>query len=156
MALVVGLGIMGVGYSAWLDAVSIDTNLGVGTWGIGLSNPVPGSANTTMVIPTIAATATGEIPPAMMNVTLNVARPTNTSAAASYYGTFLVTNTGTVPVKIKDILKVGPGVLTIINGVAVGDVIDPGVTKLATVTMLVSENGPYAIQITFIVVPCNQ
>jgi len=144
LALIMALGLTGIGYSAWLDMVNINGTVEVGSWGVGLTNAFGTTDNTSLSVG----------PSNVLNITL-----TQTSAGTTYSGVFDVSDNGTVPIKIQSILPVTPpsGIASItVGGVGVGTVIEPGAPIGATVDIVVSTDGSYLIPITFVAVNWNQ
>ena len=93
LALIMALGLTGIGYSAWLDMVNINGTVEVGSWGVGLTNAFGTTDNTSLSVG----------PSNVLNITL-----TQTSAGTTYSGVFDVSDNGTVPIKIQSILPVTP------------------------------------------------
>jgi len=120
IALLLSLGIMGVGYAAWTDTISIYGTVETASWGGSLSNPVPTSANITLSV----------VLPDTLNVSVS-----NAHANTQYTGSFKVNNAGTVPMRIESIVLAPPsGTTATVSGVSAGDQIDPGETKSAVVS----------------------
>jgi len=122
IALLLSLCIMGIGYAAWTDTISIYGTVETASWVGVLSDPdpsVPGSQNITLSV----------VPPSALNVSVS-----NAQANTQYTGTFNVNNVGTVPIKIKSIVFDPPlDTTATVSGVSVGTQIDPGKTKPASV-----------------------
>jgi predicted ribosomally synthesized peptide with SipW-like signal peptide len=136
VALLVCLGVMGVGYAAWTDTDVVNGTVETGSWIGSLSDPVPTSANITLSV----------VPPDILSVSVSYAQ-----ADADYTGIFEVSNTGTVPIRIASIgFSLPPNVTADISEVSEGDQIEPGETKYADVTTSTSiEGNAYSFTVAF-------
>ena len=144
IALLLSLCVMGVGYSAWTDTISVDGTVETASWGVVLSGPFETSSQ---------------------NITLSVVAPDTlyveviaAQANTEYTGSFKVNNAGTVPIKIDSIGFVPPsGTTASVSGVNVGDSLEPGETKLAGVSTSTSTEGKkYDFTVTFTFVLWNE
>jgi hypothetical protein len=136
VALLVCLGIAGVGYAGWTATTFVDGNVETGSWGGSLSDTAPTSANITL----------GVVPPSILSVSVSYA-----VANAAYTGSFEVNNMGSVPMRIASIdYNLPPNVTADISGVSEGDQIEPGEAKYADVTTSTSiEGNEYSFTVTF-------
>lgn len=136
IALLLSLCVMGVGYSAWMETITVYGTVETASWGGVLSDPVASSENITLNV----------VPPDVLSVSVSHAQ-----AGTEYTGTFAVNNAGTVPIRIKSIvLDLPPYVTASVSGVKAGDQIDPGETKYAGVSTSTSIGGRnYGFTVTF-------
>jgi hypothetical protein len=136
IALLLSLGIMGVGYSAWSETINVYGTVNTASWGGSLSDPVATSANITLSVS----------PSDTLSVSV-----THAQANTEYTGTFEVNNAGTVPIKIASIVfNLPPNVTASVSGVSEGEQIDPGETKSAGVeTSTTIEGNSYDFTVTF-------
>jgi len=142
IALLVSLCVMGVGYSAWTETITVYGTVETASWGGGLSDAVATSENITLSV----------APPDTLNVGVSHAQ-----ANTEYTGTFKVNNTGTVPIRIESIVfALPPNVTADISGVSEGDQIDPGETKSAGVSTSTSEGKSYDFTVTFTFILWNE
>ncbi len=112
LALVLSLGITGIGYAAWTDELTIDGTVEIGYVAVVLS---PGDCSRPEITCSVPA-------PHTLVVTLTNAPP------AGYDCYFTITNTGTIPVKIQSIdidpAGIPDGVEVFVLGVAEGTQIE--------------------------------
>lgn len=143
IALLVSLCVMGVGYSAWMETITVYGTVDTASWGGGLSDPVATSENISLSVE----------PPGTLDVSVSHAQ-----TGTEYTGTFKVINAGTVPINIESIvLDLPPNVTASISGVSEGDQIDPGETKSAGVSTSTSIDGrSYDFTVTFAFVLWNE
>lgn len=143
IALLLSLCVMGVGYSAWTETITVYGTVETASWGGVLSDPVATSENITLSV----------APPDTLGVSVSHAQ-----AGTEYTGTFKVNNAGTVPIKIESIVLDLPANVTAdVSGVSAGDQIDPGETKSAGVsTSTPIEGKSYDFTITFAFVLWNE
>jgi len=158
VVLVVALGLMGVGYAKWSDAVDISATA---TSGIGNDTLMMTGrdghleeearywvSNTSRVLL-----------PDPDRIVIHIA---NAVSGASYYCDFSIQNGGTIPTQIQSIsIFPSPSNEFAVNvsGVAKGDVIDPGQSVAGTVSISVSDQGKgldYDAWVTFVTVFWNQ
>ena len=139
IALLLSLCVMGIGYAAWTDTVSIYGTVETGRWVAVLSEPVAISQNITLSV----------APPDTLTVSVG-----NAQAGTKYTGSFKVNNTGTVPIKIGSIVfDLPPNVTASVSGVSADDQIDPGETKSAgvsTSTPIGCESYDFTVTFTFV------
>ncbi len=121
VAMIMALGLTGVGYAAWSKAISIIGTVETGTWS---GEVAPSDCSDPLVINCYVDPSD----PLMLVIELTDA------PADSYYCDFTIEDPGTVPVKIQDIqfdlTNLLPEEVTVdevIENVAEGDQIDPGV-----------------------------
>lgn len=146
MAMVVGLGLLGVGFSSWSDTLNIDATVETGTWEQVELSKGSCSQNVTCLVD----------PADTLNIDI-----TNASPGYNYFQGFDIHNLGTVPVKIEDIqILASPQITATVSDVSVGDQIEQngvsGDTVYGTVNMPVTEAGSYTCNVTFSFVPWNQ
>ena len=156
VALLVGLGFMGVGVSYWSQMLNIIGTVDMGTWGVevteGTCSPSEGET-------LISCSASGN--------ELQVA-VTSAQVGVNYYCQFTVTNTGSIPVKIQSIV-VDPsppasGVVVEVTdmfGISLIDIqIDSEQTKDGKVHVYLaddtSQGQTFSFTVTFNVVQWNQ
>jgi hypothetical protein len=136
VALLICLGITGVGYAGWTATAFVDGNVETGSWGGSLGGLAPTSPNITLIV----------VSPGTLGVSVSY-----TVANAAYTGSFEVSNTGTVPIKVDSIAVHGlPAHTTgIVSGVSAGAQIEPGETKYADVNTSSSiEGDSYSFTVT--------
>lgn len=137
IALLLSLGIMGVGYAVWTDTAFVDGTVETGSWVGVLDEPV--SQNITLSV----------APPDTLNVSVS-----NAQVTTDYTGSFEVNNTGTVPIKIGSIdFDLPPNTTASVTGVHVGDQIEPGGTKFAgvsTSTVIACNSYDFTVTFTFV------
>ena len=143
IVLLLSLCVMGIGYAAWTDTVSIDGTVEMGYIEVVLSEGVS-STNVT---------------PSIVGHTIDI--EIDAGGGGEYeYRDFDIHNTGTIPVKIQDIQIVCSAELVAeVSGVGVGTQIeqsgvDPD-TVYGTVTMTVLGAGTYSCKVTFYFVQWN-
>ena len=136
VALLICLGITGVGYAGWTATTFVDGKVETGSWGSSLSDTAPTSANITLSV----------VPSDVLSVSVSYAQ-----ADADYTGSFQINNAGTVPMRIASIdYNLPPNVAADISGVSEGDQIEPGETKYADVTTSTTiEGNAYSFTATF-------
>jgi hypothetical protein len=110
MALLVTLFVSGIGYALWTDEIIIDGTAHLGYVGVELD---PGACSDPRITCSV-------ITPHTLVITCTDA------PADTYYCAFTITNTGTIPVKIQDIVISGvpDGVEVSLSGVAEGTQIE--------------------------------
>lgn len=146
LALLVALGLTGMGYSVWSDTLSISGMVQTGTWGVQVTK---GTCSDPGVI---GCSGSGGV----LTVTLTNAPD------GSYYCWFDVKNTGNIPIKIQSIGVSGlPLEVTVdsIEYVGEGDQIDAYGIKSGKVNFTVAvDDGQVTgtFTVTFVVVPWNQ
>lgn len=146
IALLLTLCVMGVGYAAWTDTVSIDGTVEMGYIGVVLS---PGACSDPQITCSVSA-------PHTLVVTL-----TNPQAG-NYTCGFTITNAGTIPVKIQSIVTSGyPAELVSVSGVTEGMQIEQaGVYRdsfdgAVTVTVPTNCEGTFSFEVAFSFVQWN-
>jgi hypothetical protein len=145
VALLLSLGVTGVGYALWTDAVDIHGIVEPGCIGVALSEG--------------QGVPSGNVTGAIAGHTISI--EIDAGAAGDYaYAGFDIHNIGTIPVKIQSIqIACPPGAEPVLTGVAVGTQIDQnGVgsdTVYGTVTVTVPAAGIYNCQVTFAFVQWN-
>lgn len=139
IALLLSLCVTGIGYAAWTGTVGIYGTVETGFWVGVLSEPVSGSENITLSV----------VPPNTLSVSVSYAQ-----ANHDYIGSFKVNNTGTVPIKIENIVLAPPsGTTATVSGVSAGDQIDPGEMKSASVntsTSIGCKSYDFTVTFTFV------
>lgn len=145
IALLLSLCVMGVGYSAWTDEVSIGGTMEMGYIEVVLSDG--------------QGFPSGNVTASIVGHTIDI--EIEAGGEGEYrYRNFDIHNTGTIPVKIKDIQIVcSPGLQAGVSGVGVGTQIeqsgvDPD-TVYGTVAMTVPGAGTYTCEVTFYFVQWN-
>ena len=150
LALVMGLGLMGVGVSYWSDRLIIQGTLETGT----------ASANITW--------CGGCTPSAIISCsrvdsdTLELIVADTAEVGPDYYCNFDIRNSGTLPLKIQSIVVVPDppesGVVVGTTGVVAGTQIEPGVVTGGTVHVSLAEDvvGQFTFTVTFNVISWNQ
>jgi len=143
IALLLALGVMGVGYAVWTDTAIVDGTVETGCWVGVLGEPASISQNITLSV----------APPDTLKV-----RVSNAQANTPYTGSFEVNNAGTVPIKIGSIVfDLPPDTTAIVSGVNVGDGIDAGNTISAGVSTSTPVPGKsYDFTVTFTFVLWNE
>ena len=144
LALLLSLGITGIGYAAWTDELTVDGTVETGYVAVVLT---PGVSS-------------GNVTASIVGHTINI--EIDAGGEGEYeYRDFGIHNTGTIPVKIQDIqVEPSGGLAAEVTGVEVGTQIeqsgvDPD-TFYATVTMAVPGAGTYTCEVTFYFVQWNQ
>ncbi len=126
MALLVAMGLTGVGYAMWYDIVTINGTMETGTWGVVLSNLTCSAS--------VSCSAAGNV----LEVTV-----TNAQLGTGYSCNFTITSTGTIPVKmLVDPLSVPLGVATQIINITGDGIIDPGETETGGVHISLQSEPP--------------
>jgi len=143
IALLLSLGVMGVGYAVWTDTAFVDGTVETGSWVGVLDEPVAISQNITLSVTL----------PDTLNVSVS-----NAQANTPYTGSFKVKNVGTVPIKIDSIvIDLPPDTTAIVSGVNVGDELDAGNTISAGVSTSTPVQGKsYDFTVTFTFVLWNE
>lgn len=143
IALLLALGVMGVGYAVWTATAFVDGTVETGSWIGVLDEPVAISQNITLDVS----------PPDTLNVSVS-----NAQANTPYTGSFEVKNVGTVPIKIDSIVyNLPPDTTAIVSGVNVGDELEAGNTISAGVsTSTPVQNKDYSFTVTFTFVLWNE
>ena len=143
LALLLSLGITGIGYAAWTDELTIDGTVEIGYVAVVLT---PGVSS-------------GNVTASIVGHTIDI--EIDAGGEGEYeYRDFGIHNTGTIPVKIQDIqVEPSGGLAAEVSGVGVGTQIeqsgvDPD-TFYATVTMAVPGAGIYTCRVTFYFVQWN-
>jgi len=143
LALLLSLGITGIGYAAWTDEVTIDGTVEIGYIGVVLSEGV----------------SSGNVTASIVGHTIEI--EINAGGEGEYeYRDFDIHNTGTIPVKIQDIqIEPSGGLAVEVSGVEVGTQIeqsgvDPD-TVYGTVAMTVPGAGTYTCKVTFYFIQWN-
>jgi hypothetical protein len=146
IALLLSLCVMGVGYAAWSDTVSIDATMETGYIEVVLS---PGACSDLEITCSV-------LTPHTLVVTL-----TN-PPAGNYTCGFTITNTGTIPVKIQSIVTSGyPAELVSVSGVTEGTQLEQaGVYPdsfdgAVIVTVQASCEGTFSVNVAFSFVQWN-
>jgi len=149
LALLLSLCVTGIGYAAWTDELTIDGTAEIGYVTVVLN---PGTCSNPEII-------TCSVPaPHTLVVTLTNAPP------GDYFCGFTITNAGTIPVKIQDIVisdSLPDGVDPFVSGVAVGTQIeqagiDPdSIDGTVFVTVPAGCEGMFSFSITFSFVQWN-
>ena len=144
LAVVVGLGLMGVGVSYWSDTVNISATVETGDWGVQLT--WCGNCSHLAISCDVVASDTLEV--------------TVTDAEAGDYSCdFDIENTGDIPVKIQsiDVSTLPGGVVVGTTDVVAGTQIDPGPPETGTVNIHLNNAiaGSFGFTVTFEVVPWN-
>jgi len=146
LALVAGLGLMGVGVSYWSQTLYISGTAGTGTWGVQVTK---GTCSDPVITCDVVASDT-------LGVTVTDAAV----VGVNYYCEFDIENTGDIPVKIQSIV-VDPsppasGVVVWTTDVVVGTQIDPGPPVGGKVYVSLDEDASeFSFTVTFNVVPWN-
>ena len=147
IALLLALCVTGVGYAAWTDEVGIDGTANLGYVEVMLSS---GACSDPQITCSVSA-------PHTLVVTLTDAQP------GTYTCGFTITNTGTIPVKIQNIVTSGvpAGVVVSVLGVVKGTQIEQaGVYPdsfegMVIVTVQESCEGTFSVNVVFSFVQWN-
>lgn len=143
IALLLSLGITGIGYAAWTDEITIDGTVEIGYVAVVLSEGV----------------SSGNVTASIVGHTIDI--EINAGGEGEYeYRDFGIHNTGTIPVKIQDIqIESSGGLAAEVSDVEVGTQIeqsgvDPD-TVYGTVAMTVPGAGTYTCKVTFYFIQWN-
>jgi hypothetical protein len=139
IALMVSLGAMGLAYGRWTDTININNTVNIGDIDPVL-NCGTGSSQITCGVSVIN--------PMMLEFEVNA------SAAGSYTRNFSLQNTGTVPERIKSIVKDLSGVpagVTVFVTNGVGTTIDPGQTYTGVVGVSIGHGATLPVNFKFTV-----
>jgi len=147
IALLLALCVMGIGYAAWSDTVSIDATMETGYIEVGLS---PGACSDLEITCSV-------LTPHTLVVTL-----TNPHAG-NYTCGFTITNTGTIPVKIQSIVISGVpagvevSVLGVVKGMQIeqAGVYPDSFDGAVIVTVQASCEGTFSVNVAFSFVQWN-
>jgi hypothetical protein len=137
IALMVSLGAMGLAYSAWTDTITINNTIITGgvdpVLNCGFGSPQV-SCGVSIIDP--------------MRLELSV----NASAAGTYTRNFSIQNTGTLPEKIKSIIKSSvPAGVTVFVTNGVGTTIDPGQTYNGIIAVSIGHGATLPVSFSFTV-----
>lgn len=148
LALVMGLGLMGIGVSYWSQTLLITATVETGDWGVQVTK---GTCSHPAII-SCDVVASDEL-----EVTVTDAAV----VGVNYYCEFSIENTGDIPLKIQSIVVVpdppASGVVVWTTDVVVDTQIEPGVIKGGKVYVSLTEDvSQFTFTVTFNVVPWNQ
>ena len=153
VALLIALGTMSIGYAMWLDTVTINDLVEMGTWG-GVT-AIPDETSDCYTSPSGGSITCG--------TSGNTVEVSSSSAEYDmhYYCNYSIQNNGTVPVKIKTITPYYSNIHVTINpGAGIGTVIEAGTTVYFTadayLTNAAGEGSPFDVIITFTFTTWNQ
>jgi len=118
MALLLALGAMGTAYGAWSDEIYIQSTITTGDIDAGLA------CSTCWEEPDTPGTDIDCTKTASMTLVIDI---DDALEGVDYYCNFIVSNTGSLPIKIKNlnITDISPGVAEAIEDLIEGTVIDP-------------------------------
>jgi len=164
VAMLIALGLMGVGYAAWVGTVTISSTVEPG---IIVAELDPFNYYCFTDPPEVGGISCGVVGSTVANdrleITITEAVYKIGEVQVHYYCDYNILNTGTVPVKIQDIAIAGlpaTGGVEVDPGVAAGEQIDPGqslpFTAHVWLTNTNSEGQDFTVTITFTFVPWNQ
>lgn len=148
LALVVALGMMGVGYASWIDTASIN-----------------GEVETGLISPVFTVTGSYYVPPDTTSVVGQVVGDTiqviigSANTTCNYYCMFTIQNTGTIPLdSFIDPLSVPQGVHASLINLVPGVQVDPAVTGSGIVHIYFADNTQMGKDFTVVlrVKPWNQ
>jgi len=155
LVLVLAFALIGGAYAAWTDTLYINATVGTGYLDTYFSSAAsndpgstadPGQPNSLNVGKTEAAVDSADNQ--KIDVTLTNVYPGYQSAV-----TFVITNDGTIPVKVSlNIANTNPEVDVSISGITAGQVINPGATATGVLNNVIADsaemNSNYSYSVT--------